>query len=126
MMLLIGKRKKSRGFLLVELMVTISILSIGLLFVISSFTRSIRAMALSMDYFKANLLLENKLFELYNTEITEGSSDGEFPDFNKRFSWNLGVTKTEDLINEVILKVLWKEKNIEQDVSIATLMIANL
>ncbi len=121
MMLLIGKRKINKGFLLVEVMVSISILSIGLLLVLNSFMRSIKAIELSRDYFKAGLLLENKIYELSNKDTEEGVLEGSFDDFNKRFSWNLDVRKIEESpLNEINLKVSWGGKDKEKDISIST------
>ena len=121
MMLLIGKRKRNKGFLLVEVMVSISILSIGLLLVLNSFFRSIKAVEVSRDYFKAGLLLENKIYELLNKGTEEGVWEGSFDDFNKRFSWNLDVRKIEEgPLNEINLKVSWGGKDKEKDISIST------
>ena len=121
MMLLIGKRKRNKGFLLVEVMVSISILSIGLLLVLNSFFRSIKAVEVSRDYFKAGLLLENKIYELLNKGTEEGVWEGSFDDFNKRFSWNLDArTIEESPLNESNLKVSWGGKDKEKDISIST------
>jgi len=121
MMLLIGKRKRNKGFLLVEVMVSISILSIGLLLVLNSFFRSIKAVEVSRDYFKAGLLLENKIYELLNKGTEEGVWEGSFDDFNKRFSWNLDArTIEESPLNEINLKVSWGGKDKEKDISIST------
>jgi len=120
-MLLIGKRKRNKGFLLVEVMVSISILSIGLLLVLNSFFRSIKAVEVSRDYFKAGLLLENKIYELLNKGTEEGVWEGSFDDFNKRFSWNLDArTIEESPLNESNLKVSWGGKDKEKDISIST------
>jgi len=120
-MLLIGKRKRNKGFLLVEVMVSISILSIGLLLVLNSFFRSIKAVEVSRDYFKAGLLLENKIYELLNKGTEEGVWEGSFDDFNKRFSWNLDArTIEESPLNEINLKVSWGGKDKEKDISIST------
>lgn len=78
-------------------------------------------MEISRDYFKAGLMLEEKLLGLYNGDIEEGSTRGEFIDFGGRFSWNMDVIKSEyDSCREVILKVLWREKDREEGLSIST------
>ena len=102
-------------------MISVSILSFGLLLVLNSFMRPMRAAELSRDYFKAGLLLEEKMFEICNSDITEGSSGGSFSDFNNRFSWELDVVKSvEGPFKQIGLKVLWNEKNKEQDITVST------
>lgn len=120
-MLLIGKKTKNSGFLLLEVMISVSILSFGLLLILNSFMKPIRAAELSKDYFKAGLLLEEKMFEICNSDITEGSSGGSFSGFNSSFSWNLDVIKSEEsAFKEINLKILWNEKNKEQDIAVST------
>ena len=111
---------RSKGFTLVEVMVSVTILSVCLALILSSFTKSIRAAELSRNYFKAGLLLEKNIFEIYNSEITPGRSSGVFNDPDSRFSWDTDVRESgEDSLKEIDLKVLWKEKNNEKDISVS-------
>jgi type II secretory pathway pseudopilin PulG len=120
-MLLTGKKKKNEGFLLLEIIISVSILSFGIILILNSFMRPIKASQISMDFFNAGLLLEEKMIELYSGDIKEGPSRGEFSGFDNRFSWDLDVIKLEDIsYREVNLKVFWKEKDKEQDISIST------
>ena len=123
MMLLIGKRK-NKGFLLLEVMVSITVLSIGLVLVLSSFMRSIRAIEISEDYFRAGLLLEEKIYEVLNSDIEEGLSEGVFADFGNRFSWNLSIENLEqegfENISEVSLEVSWDQRNKRQSIPVST------
>ena len=78
-------------------------------------------MEISRDYFKAGLMLEEKLLDLYNGDVEEGSTRGGFIDFGSRFSWDMDVIKSEDgSCREVSLKVLWREKDQEKSLSIST------
>lgn len=121
MILLTGKKPKNKGFLLLEIMMSVAILSIGLLLVLNSFMRPIRAQELSNDYFKAGLLLEQKMFELYNSDILKGTVNGIFTDFESRFSWDMNAIESEENpFMEVNLEVLWSRQNKEQDLSIST------
>lgn len=120
MMLVIGKRK-SNGFLLLEAMVSVTILAVGLVLIVSSFMKSIKAKELSVDYFKAGLLLEEKICELNNTDMKEGISEGVFDNFEDRFSWNLIVAKLdEEPLKEISLEVSWIEGNKRQSMSMLT------
>ncbi len=121
MMSLAGKRQRDKGFLLLEIMMSVSILSIGVLLILNSFVKLIKATELSEDYFRAGLLLEEKLTEVYNGYAKEGLSKGEFKDPSNRFSWELYLAKSEDdSCREVSLKVLWREKDKEEDLSVST------
>ncbi|MFH1854074.1 MAG: prepilin-type N-terminal cleavage/methylation domain-containing protein [Candidatus Omnitrophota bacterium] len=122
MMSLIGRKGSNKGFLLLEAMVSIAILSIGLVVILSSFTRSIRAKELSEDYFKAGLLLEEKIFELSTApDIEEGVSEGVFSDFGNRFSWSLIVARLEgEGLKEISLEVSWAKGNKIQYIPMVT------
>lgn len=124
-MLRTGKKKRSNGFLLIEIMVSMSILSVGILFILNSFMRSLYAIEISGDYFKAGLLAEEKLFELYNSRPQEGLSEGAFKDFNNKFSWNLETGKAgEDLLNDASLKIQWEQRSKKQEFSVCTYLKA--
>ncbi len=113
--------RKSKGFLLLEIMISVSILSFGVLLILNSFVRPIRATELSMDYFKAGLLVEEKMSELYNSGVKNGVMKGEFSGFNSRFFWALDVSYLEGgFCQEINLKVYWRNKDKEEDLSVST------
>lgn len=114
-------KKKNKGFLLLEIMVSVGILSIGLVLILSSFMRLIRAIDVSEDYFRAGLLLENKIFEMQYSDTEEGSKDGRFSDFESRFLWHSNVVRLEgDFLDEMNLEVSWNQGNKQKNMSIAT------
>jgi type II secretion system protein I len=120
----LSRKGQNKGFLLVEVMISIAIFSVCIVLILSSFVMSIRAMELSQDYFKAGLLLEDKMYEVFNSEIEEGSKDGTFSDFDKRFSWNLDIERIEeDSINEISLEVLWEQGSRKHSLSIQTYIL---
>lgn len=120
MMLRIGKRN-NKGFLLLEALVSVAILSVALVMILNSFMRSIRATELSEDYFRAGLLLEEKFFELYARGIKEGSSGDTFGVFDNRFSWDLDVIRLdEDRVREVSLGVSWNQGSKEYSTFLLT------
>ncbi len=118
------KRRNKKGFLLLEVLVSVALLSFGLVLIMNTFTRSLRSFELSDNYFRANLLLSKKLFEIENYPeefLEEGQSDGSFEDFGGKFSWWLEVKKIEEeKLNEVKLKVLWLQNRKEEALTIAT------
>lgn len=99
---------------------SVAILSIGLVLILNSFIRSTRAMELSKDYFKAGLCFGEKMYELSNSEIKEGSGEGSFNDFNSAFSWRTDVLNIEDSLNEVDLEVSWNERDAKREISLVT------
>lgn len=122
-MLLIGKR--TRGFTLVEVMVSVTILAICLVLILNSFVISTRAIELSDDFFRSTLLFENKLYEMCNAELDEGFQDGVFSDFGNRFSWKLHIVKLEELpIKETELEISWDQGSKKKSVSALTYLYA--
>jgi len=122
MILRAGKNK--RGFLLLEVMVSVAMLSIGIVMVSGSFMNSIKAIDLSEDYFRAGLLFEEKIYEVSNSTAVEGLSSGVFADFNNRFSWNMNVIKSEqDLVYEFDLQVSWDQGAKMHELSVVTYLL---
>ncbi|MBU1146998.1 MAG: hypothetical protein KKD11_01470 [Candidatus Omnitrophica bacterium] len=114
MILLIGKNK---GILLLEVLVSVTILSVCLVLIISSFARAIRATDLSEDYFRAGLLLEEKIFEVSYSDVEEGFSEGKRSDF----LWALDIVKAEeDFFYEASLKISWDRGAKEHSLDIVT------
>ncbi len=117
MISLIGK-KRSNGFLFIEVLISVLVMSIGLVVVLNSLIQSLRAIEYSNNYFQACLLLEDKACDIYNSDKKEGFSRGLF---NSKFSWELNVAKLEEIaLNEISLKVLWNDRNKECDISMST------
>jgi prepilin-type N-terminal cleavage/methylation domain-containing protein len=115
----IGKIK-NKGFTLLEVMVSVTILSVCLVLILNSFIRSIRAEEHSRNYFRAGLLLEQKAYELANSGIEEGFSEGSFEDFNNYFSWYADAQKIEERLSEVNIEVFWDEREVKHSLSLAT------
>lgn len=104
-MLPIGK-KCNKGFFLLELMLGISLISIGLLFALGSFARAIAAEKASENYFKAGILLEENIYLAYNTNKIEGVREGVFQVYRGKFSWRINIRKIDgDFLNEAIFDV---------------------
>lgn len=115
-----ARKARNRGFLLLEIMVSAAILSFGLVLIVGSFTRSIRAIQLSEDWFRAGLLLEDKMKDIYNIRPL-ASESGEFPGFDGRFSWKLDAAGSEEgFFDEISLEVFWKQGAKQHSVAIAT------
>lgn len=100
---------------------SVAILSVGILLALHSFVISLRAIDSSEDYFKAGLLLEEKIYEVGNAERKKGSSAGALSGFGSAFSWRMDVVELEkEMLDEVTLKILWDKRNAQYDLSIMT------
>ena len=96
--------KDNKGFLLLEVIVSIVIITSALLFVTRSYSVSKQAIERSRDLFKSGLLLEEEMFAFEEKgEIGEGSKEGEFSN-NKDYFWKINAAPTANL-NTVTLSV---------------------
>jgi len=124
------KKAHRKGFLLIEAIVVIVILSVGLTLIIQATVAGLRAMTLAADYVEAVRLAENTLFPL----LQEGRTKAPFVEENRfadnNFSYRLeaqrvsGDVGSGDL-NEVELEVRWRAGRSEKKVSLQTYLLAD-
>jgi len=121
------------GFTLAELLLSVVILSFGLVGVIGSYLTAANALDSGQNRLRAVELLQGKLTALQK-DVIEGdglspaSSSEEIMLYNRPATYSLeiasDVTDGElDLskeLNSVKLSLAWKERNIEKDVSVFT------
>jgi len=123
----ITAKKNRDGFLLFEAILSVAILSLGLVLVLHSFTGSLKAARISQNYMRAVLLLEAKMTELeWKGSLDSGISEGKFSQKNERFAWKIEATPVEEIsgedeekkrveLNKVHLTVSWSEgKKVER------------
>ena len=95
-----------KGFLLLEVIVSVVVIASGLLFVARSYGTSRKTIEASSEVLTESLLLQKKMFECEVAgRIDEGEKGGVFDD-NGRFSWNIkakAIPGSE--VNEVVLDV---------------------
>lgn len=110
-----------KGFLLLEVLVSVAVITVGLIYIIRSFSISTRAIATSRDYIKAVSLLEGKIWEYEQArEIKSGEDKGAFEE-NREFEWELNAeTEKETALNKTRLQVSWEERHRKQTVSLTT------
>ncbi|OIO38393.1 MAG: hypothetical protein AUJ75_02895 [Candidatus Omnitrophica bacterium CG1_02_49_10] len=110
-----------RGFLLLEVVVSIAILSLGAAVILRSFVSSARADAIAGDILNATYLAEEKLseFEMPGRE-NMASENGQGDD--GRFQWLSGMKiSDEDLgIAAVDVIVKWRRGNKDNRLEIAS------
>lgn len=84
------------GYLLVETIVAMAVLSITVLGVHRSVQQALRARALTMDFTTARFLIEDKLNEfLMQPQVTEGEGKGDFPSPHERFHYRWAISKVD-------------------------------
>lgn len=110
-----------RGFMLLEVVLSVFIVTVGVVFVIGSFMTSIKAFKVSKVYLDALYLMEEKMWEYEESEeIEEGSDSGRFADY-KDAEWNVKAEEIEDLpFNKVALGVNIKEDDRKRNFEVVT------
>ena len=124
------KIKKDSGFSLVELMIAVSILSIGIVVVLTSFLNSASLLDSLQNRIMSVNLLEVKISDLRQKAIEEGgvepdSSQEEIALGNRSATFKLeiqplDVEELKDYINEVKLSLSWQEGNKNKNESLVT------
>lgn len=104
-------KTKSRGFLLVEVLVAMSLLVFSVIYVSKAFLSCLKAMRQFVNYTFALNLAQEKFFELETqtaaAQISE--SDGKFSD-NADFSYDLTISRLENSeLNNATLDIKWQE-----------------
>ena len=118
-----NKRRRGGSFL-VEAILAIVILSISLTLIIQSLMTSLKAAALSADYTRALLFIDDKMFDLIKDRyITAPKSDeNSFSEEGQKYRYQLTTERGATEINLVKLVVSWVYGRRENDVSITTFL----
>jgi hypothetical protein len=83
--------KNKKGILLLEVMVSIVVITAGLLFVMRVYSTAREALERSRSFFRDSLLLEEKMFDFEEKGIIEeGTDSGSFQDA-KKYSWQVNA-----------------------------------
>ena len=87
---------KHKGFLLLEVVVSIAIITGALVFVVRAYTTAKYALQRSSVMFTSSILLENQMFEFEEKGSIESDyKDGkDFPD-DRDYSWSVSAVKTD-------------------------------
>lgn len=116
-----------KGFTLVELIMAVSILSVGIVLVLRSFLSIVTALDSSQNLIKALQFLEAKMSEVRLVKgDTLQKTQGEINIGSRKASWNLELSPlesedSEKSLEEIKLKVFWLEGNKHRDALLVTL-----
>jgi len=103
-------KMKNKGFLLFEVIISIVIITAGVLFVMRAYSAAKNSLKRSTELFGVSLLLEEKMWAYEESgQIEEGKEEGGFDrDFN--YSWEIDAERLQESdINLVELKVFHKK-----------------
>ncbi|MBL7156752.1 MAG: hypothetical protein ISS92_01175 [Candidatus Omnitrophica bacterium] len=102
---------KNKGFLLFEVVISIVIITAGVLFVMRAFSSAKESIERSTEVFKVSLLLEQKMWGFEEKgKIEEGRESGDFEE-DEGYSWKLASERLEDSdLNLVRLEAFQKEQ----------------
>ena len=91
--------KKNKAFLLMEVLATVLIVSIAVVYINHAFSSSIKSTSLSNSYLDAVMVLENKAYDLEFSALLSGELDS-----TKKETYN-----DTDFVSEISISELLKE-----------------
>ncbi|MDD3374463.1 MAG: hypothetical protein PHY73_01915 [Candidatus Omnitrophica bacterium] len=108
-------KNRKEGFLLLEVLFTVAILSVGIVLIVQSHIASLRAGIYSDDFFKASFLLRNKMNEVLEQSVVDPdlSEKDSFSPPYENFHYDLKAQEPEceeqcEGLSEVVLTVSWR------------------
>ena len=107
--------------MLLEVILSVFVVTVGVVFVIGSFITSIKAFKVSNVYVEMLYLLEDKLWEYEEKgEIEDGRDSGKFDDY-KDAGWEIEAKELEDIpLLETTAEVSIKKEGQKRYFEIAT------
>lgn len=133
--------KKEKGFTLLEVVVSLAIISVSIVMILQLFSGGLRSIKVSDDYLRAAILAQNKMNELETMYSIFKNEKGVFEE-DDRYNWSLTVENYElaDLhpqfnnlkddttekenpvaVDKITLKVLWDTKQEQRKLELVTL-----
>lgn len=115
------KKNSISGFMLLEVLLSIFIVTVGIVFVVSSFMTSIKTFKASREYLDILYLMEEKMWGYEEKgKIEEGNDSGDFENYENT-EWNVKAEEIEDLpLNEMTMEVALKKNDKRREFKIVT------
>ena len=114
---------RNRAFSLLELIISVAILSIGIIAILQAFSFSAQVTGLSCDIIKAVFLSEDKIQELELREKQKLITDEEAKDTKEKdkFNWQYAVNLAPELnLYKLNFEVSWQRRNRQEGFAITT------
>jgi len=113
---MISATGKNNGFTLIEIMVSIAILSIGLIVILQGFTSSLNTLGVCRNNLEASLFAEERMADLeidikQNKYVFTRELSGSEQKGNLGFQWRIAMTPEiqQEELNRVLTTVSWQE-----------------
>ena len=127
-------RNKTRGFILLEVLLGVVIVSVSLTLIIQSMTSSLKAAEYASDYTTACFLIEDKLNEFMQTQTIPANlnESGQCVEPHEKYHYVLTTERINltdipddidplvEKINQVNFQMLWKRGHAEKKVDVVT------
>jgi prepilin-type N-terminal cleavage/methylation domain-containing protein len=124
---MISETGRNKGFTLVEVIISIGILTFGLILILQGFALSLHAINISYNNLKAGLLADEItsqfLIDFQNAKYgTQPKLSGGIETENAKFDWTISLKQDSGYkeLNEVIPIVSWVSGRREGSVSVPT------
>jgi len=115
---------RNNGISLLELVITIAILSLGIIVILQAFAFSTRATGLSCDIINAVFLAEDKVQELEFKEKQNliNEEPTQLRDTKDKFIWEYSLNNLAPDLNlyKLNLSISWQKLNREERISLST------
>jgi len=123
-----GATEESRGFVLMEVLVSVTILAVGVTVLLQSITNSLDANRLTREYTKAIFLAQKQLWKLeqqyaYEEEQPTGTTQGEFRVPFQDYAWKQTIRSVERQVEyQLKVTISWMHRNKEMQYSLETIV----
>lgn len=119
----LSSRLKNKAFSLLELIITVAILSTGIVVVLETFSYSARMTGLSGDIINAVFLAEDKLQELGYKEKRRliEKEPPQVKDKKDKLEWEYNISLDQDLdLYRLDFDISWQRANRQEDLQLNT------
>lgn len=121
MSMLHSANRGRKGFLLLEVLVSVAVIAVGLVYVVKSFSSSSRAIETATNFLNSISFVEEKLWEYEALPaVDKGREHGTF-ERDKKYSWKSDIKGEKDIpINKIDLAVEWEGRSRKQTITVST------
>ncbi len=117
------KARKAKGFILIEILICLVLLSAGILFLVRSLSVITRSNMQIRNNRLAYLLLENIYNQLYSGEQI---SPGKVILDENEYQWDFSIDNTHGKLKRITVKITWGKGSSEFSASLSHLIIGNM